>query len=603
MPQTAVPGLPKYSLVAPAPAHPLIVYLSNSIKRDVRLLAAMGAIKDPAVRVICSYLPHATAADDEEDVIIKSLSSAYAFPLAASASVAEYSAKPAAPFFAPATGAQPNKDPADAKRAIVQAKKLNRQRSETAPMRPTPQQQQQQRVPTSPRKEKSRHEGLGAKLGAFFNKLTLDSETSPRLRITTPSPRTSAAAKLPFPKTPGSASPLASTSLATLAEERSDAGRMHERSRSDSPCQLSMPMHQQQQQQGAAAGPLKVVHRQTVGQCQAPLGILQSRQLYEQRKPSQNSQHSAASSKASAASSKASAATAAECSAASSKPGPSAPANTRKRSFTHLGLSMESLPSSEQSRSAASAVASQQLRRAKPASDFTAIHAKLTNTCASSSAAAIVAAPTNSLGLVLQSTAVSLAPVAQHSKPLPPPARAQRHHNAAAVAHRGEPKSPNALRVNCGLTSIVTSRYAAAAASPLSAKPPAASAFPPMPSEACQAAMLSASANTQQLSLARDHQKDNRTSYQKPVSQPPVAAKAFSESTIDSSIASMLVIATSTYDYSSSIKGDLEFVRGERIIVQSKVNDDWWFGSILPASGRGSTGRSGMFPRSHVAFT
>ncbi|KAJ2878953.1 hypothetical protein IWW38_006211, partial [Coemansia aciculifera] len=70
MPQTAVAGLPKYSLVAPAAQmHPLIVYLSNSIKRDVRLLAAMGAIKDPGVRVICSYLPHATTADDEEEAI------------------------------------------------------------------------------------------------------------------------------------------------------------------------------------------------------------------------------------------------------------------------------------------------------------------------------------------------------------------------------------------------------------------------------------------------------------------------------------------------------------------------------------------------------
>ncbi|KAJ2803531.1 hypothetical protein H4S07_004432, partial [Coemansia furcata] len=126
-----------------------------------------------------------------------------------------------------------------------------------------------------------------------------------------------------------------------------------------------------------------------------------------------------------------------------------------------------------------------------------------------------------------------------------------------------------------------------------------ASAFPPMPSDACQAAMLSGS-STQLSLLAKEQHKDSRRSLQKP--GPPAAAKAPSDA-VDPAIAAMLVIATSTYDYSSSIKGDLEFVKGERIIVQSKVNDDWWFGSILPESGRGSTGRSGMFPRSHVSFS
>ncbi|KAJ2015058.1 hypothetical protein GGI06_003398 [Coemansia sp. S85] len=520
MPQTAVPGLPKYSLVAPsAQAHPLIVYLSNSIKRDVRLLAAMGAIKEPGARVICSYLPHATTADDEADTIAKSLSSAYAFPLATPTSLAEYTAsKPAAVSFFSQPAANPaNKDPADAKRAIAHAKKLNRQRSETAPLRPA----SQQRAPSSPRKEKSRHEGLGAKLGAFFNKLTLDSETSPRLRITTPSPRGSMA-KLPFPKAPGSSSPLASVSLATLAEEASDE-------------------------------PPRVAHRQTVSYCQTPQGVMQTRQLHEQRKSSQSSQHSA---------------TTTQSASDRSSGASTLTVNTRKRSFTHLGLSMESLPSEHPPQSAGP-----QLRRAKPTANLTTFQAKLTTNVV----------PTNSLGLVLQSTSVA---------PKPLPTRAQRHHNSLSVVHK-EPKSPTSARVNYGLSSIVSSRYNATAASPLSSKP--ASAFPPMPSDACQAAMLSGS--SAQLSLLAREQKDNRRSQQKP---PPVA-KALSDSSTDS-IASMLVIATSTYDYSSSIKGDLEFVKGERIIVQSKVNDDWWFGSILPESGRGSTGRSGMFPRSHVSF-
>ncbi|KAJ2405288.1 hypothetical protein GGI10_005391, partial [Coemansia sp. RSA 2530] len=378
-----------------------------------------------------------------------------------------------------------------------------------------------QRAPSSPRKEKSRHEGLGAKLGAFFNKLTLDSETSPRLRITTPSPRGSMA-KLPFPKAPGSSSPLASVSLATLAEEASDE-------------------------------PPRVAHRQTVSYCQTPQGVMQTRQLHEQRKSSQSSQHSA---------------TTTQSASDRSSGASTLTVNTRKRSFTHLGLSMESLPSEHPPQSAGP-----QLRRAKPTANLTTFQAKLTTNVV----------PTNSLGLVLQSTSVA---------PKPLPTRAQRHHNSLSVVHK-EPKSPTSARVNYGLSSIVSSRYNATAASPLSSKP--ASAFPPMPSDACQAAMLSGS--SAQLSLLAREQKDNRRSQQKP---PPVA-KALSDSSTDS-IASMLVIATSTYDYSSSIKGDLEFVKGERIIVQSKVNDDWWFGSILPESGRGSTGRSGMFPRSHVSF-
>ncbi|KAJ2888864.1 hypothetical protein IWW38_004869 [Coemansia aciculifera] len=503
----------------------------------------------------------------------------------------------------------PSKDPADAKRAIAQAKKLNRQRSETAPLRPTPQQQQQsQRMPSSPRKEKSKHEGLGAKLGAFFNKLTLDSETSPRLRITTPSPRTSAA-KLPFPKAPSSGSPLASTSLATLAEERH--GGAHERSSSEDSSRMS-PEYQGECSSSSSASSgehHRVTHRQTVSHCQTSLGVIHTRLLHEQRKPSQNSQHSAVSANSATTTKAASTKSSSDRSSGAS----TLTNNTRKRSFTHLGLSMEFLPSSSSSEQQPQAVngGGPQLRRAKPTTNITTFHAKLTNANALSPHS--VVAPTNSLGLVLQSSSTTSATVAQ-TKPLPMPARSQRHHNSLSIVHK-EPKSPTAAsaRVNYGLSSIVSSRYATASAaaatasSPLSAKP--ASAFPPMPSDACQAAMLSGSASTQ-LSLVRGDQKDlYRRSQPKAAATaaasavPPPVAKAFSDPTMDSAIASMLVIATSTYDYSSSIKGDLEFVRGERIIVQSKVNDDWWFGSILPESGRGSTGRSGMFPRSHVSFS
>ncbi|KAJ2854826.1 hypothetical protein J3B02_002482, partial [Coemansia erecta] len=101
------------------------------------------------------------------------------------------------------------------------------------------------------------------------------------------------------------------------------------------------------------------------------------------------------------------------------------------------------------------------------------------------------------------------------------------------------------------------------------------------------------------LSLAAEQAEMQRRAQQTP---PPQITRALSDSTMDRSIAAMVVVATAAYDYTSSIKGDLEFKKGERIVIQSKINDDWWFGSILPEAGRGSTGRSGMFPRSHVAF-
>ncbi|KAJ1859696.1 hypothetical protein LPJ57_006901, partial [Coemansia sp. RSA 486] len=76
MSPTSSATLPKYSLVEPANHHtnPLVVYLSNSIKRDVGLLAAMGLIKEAGVRVINSYLPFATSTEGEESAIIRALS-------------------------------------------------------------------------------------------------------------------------------------------------------------------------------------------------------------------------------------------------------------------------------------------------------------------------------------------------------------------------------------------------------------------------------------------------------------------------------------------------------------------------------------------------
>ncbi|KAJ2419925.1 hypothetical protein GGF47_004493, partial [Coemansia sp. RSA 2524] len=62
--------LSRLNAAEPAYAHPLVVYLSNSIKRDVRLLAAMGALAESGAKVIASYLPHATAEDDIDDTAV-----------------------------------------------------------------------------------------------------------------------------------------------------------------------------------------------------------------------------------------------------------------------------------------------------------------------------------------------------------------------------------------------------------------------------------------------------------------------------------------------------------------------------------------------------
>ncbi|KAI7827815.1 hypothetical protein BX661DRAFT_17837 [Kickxella alabastrina] len=189
----------------------------------------------------------------------------------------------------------------DPKRIIAQMKKLNRQRSETAPLRPvqkhdhSPDQHQSQnqlhqlhlqiqRGPSSPRKEKThKHEGLSAKLGAFFNKLTLDAETSPRLKSTkglafTPvnSPRTpgfpahqlgASAASVAFPKYPGTMGFQKPASTCGAANDA--AKRSNERSLSDAP-----KSPQISRISAAVKTEPRLTHRVTVSHCQAPaLGI------------------------------------------------------------------------------------------------------------------------------------------------------------------------------------------------------------------------------------------------------------------------------------------------------------------------------------------
>ncbi|KAJ2084118.1 hypothetical protein H4R24_000327 [Coemansia sp. RSA 988] len=516
-------------------AQPLVVYLSNSIKRDVRLLATMGAITESSAKDICSYLPYAFGDDDHDNdnsAVLRALS--------------------------PGAG-----------RALAAAggpKRLARQRSETAPLRPAsstalqsrnqlPQpvvQLQFQRGQGSPRKDKPhRHEGLGARLGAFFNKLASDSETSPRSKA-------GASASSPRPG-----------SRTAAARE----ARAHERSLSDA-----------QSPQPVSA---RLPHRVTVSHCHSPLGIgpKHRQQLLRQdsdqpRKASQSSQRSGASSCGnSAASGTIAGYSSADSSASNRSSNRSSGVSTlaaRKRSFTHLGLSMESLPSDRTAppTSLLASARSPPLRRSKPASNIAALQPNRSPPVLSEGVARL-AAPANSLGLVLQSSA-TLAPAPRlKARPVPPPIHAQRHHAGPSAK---EPKSPS--RLHCGLSSIVSPRNVAP---PKSAAPTM--AFPPMPSDACQAAMLSDTAPPE------------------PPRTPPSIARALSDSAGDGSLASLVLVATAAYDYTSGVKGDLEFAKGERIVIQSRVNDDWWFGSILPAAGRGSTGRSGMFPRSHVSLT
>ncbi|KAJ1796068.1 hypothetical protein LPJ59_003974 [Coemansia sp. RSA 2399] len=566
-PQTAQPGLlPKYSLHEPTALgiRPLVAYLCSSIRRDVRLLTAMGCISEQGAKVIASYLPHAD--DSSDDAIVQALA----------ARVAEdgpLSPESAAAGLSQSVGSLPKDTDGDERRLIAQAKKLNRQRSETAPLRPIQTHKQTHvRDAGSPRKEKQRHEGLGARLGAFFNKLTLDSETSPRARGTKGS-LTPAVGKVPFPQSPGalsfvhSESALVSpaSSSSSSSSNNDDGRRAHERSLSDTP-------------QPAGQAP-KLPHRVTVSHCQSPA-------LDTQRKASHGSRRSGVSS--GKASSEVSTLASGRTTAASSRSadrasGASTLAN-RKRSFTHLGLSMEALPADAVVRPLSSGAYGPQLRRAKPATNISMLQAKLGSPTAVTEGMARLAAPSNSLGLVLQSSSAVLA--AGKPKPLAVSIRAQRHHSSLSTVK--EPRSPTSARIHCGLTSIVQSRVAVPCKSAASST----LAFPPMPSDACQAAMLSAA-----IPQSPPYDADRRAQ-----PTPPPIARALSDSTADATLVSMALVATAAYDYASGIKGDLEFIRGERIVIQSKVNDDWWFGSIIPEAGRGSTGRSGMFPRSHVAL-
>ncbi|KAJ2779578.1 hypothetical protein H4R18_003934 [Coemansia javaensis] len=579
--------------------HPLVVYLAASIRRDVRLLAAMGAIGDASARAICSYLPCTASesasgcsdgGDDDTTAVLRALSPA--------ASVA----------------AEPG------------ARRLNRQRSETAPLRPAqpqPQPQQQQHPGQAPaavqlqiqrgpapgsRKDRAhRHEGLGARLGAFFNRLTLDSETSPRARGSKGSITPASSPRSPT---------KAALSLAGGGGGPESPSRAHERSLSDA---LQSP--QLERLKAVVQAEPKLPHRVTVSHCQAPLGIGPKRhqQLLrldpeQPRKPSQGSHRSGAS--ASSAASVAAASSAASVtiadhssaasasSRASNRSSAASTMGTRKRSFTHLGLSMESLPAQPTSPLAGpAAAAAAGPRRALPGP-----------ASPDGGGIARLAATSNSLGLVLQASASAGALAAKpgRAKPLLAPIRAQRHHhNNSSSSSGGGGGGASSARDPRGLAaSPLRDKHAAglAAARHAQSPPPLARsaapatlAFPPMPSEACQAAMLSGSAVA--ASSAGGLRADLPAAQRTP---PPSIAKAFSDSTMaastSSSLASLVLVATAAYDYTSGVKGDLEFAKGERIVIQSKVNDDWWFGSILPEAGRGSTGRSGMFPRSHVAL-
>ncbi|KAJ2383808.1 hypothetical protein GGI05_005194, partial [Coemansia sp. RSA 2603] len=627
MSPTSSATLPKYSLVEPTNHHtnPLVVYLSNSIRRDVGLLAAMGVIKESGVKVINSYLPFITSntaisSSDEEAAVIRALSdSNCTLPLSSSSgSDSEGDAHMRSSVFAQSAGNLP-KASDEPSRPIMQVKKLNRQRSETAPMRPAAQsqlpqlhplaQQQQtaqqplssqaqfQRGPSSPRKEKMHgHSGLGAKLGAFFNKLTLDSETSPRPKAggakggatstPTASPRTPVLASPyhyqhpgPQPEPGSTKSPslmsfqLSTAPLDSEAETGAsfEARRVHERSFSDA------PKAPQLARIGAVvqSEPRMMAHRVTVSHCQQAAPLERENKTDNQRKPSHGSHVSGASSGASTTTGGYASADSTPSASASNRSvdrvsGASASTlATRKRSFTHLGLgldvglglSMEAL-SPEQAGSLQPTARGPQLRRTKPAANIAALQAKLVSPSGGiSEGMARLAAPTNSLGLVLQTSTAAMASKAkskprQMQLPTPAPIRTQRHHNSFSVMAR-DPKSPTQTgRMQGGLAAITGSRHPASPTGSKSAAP-STLAFPPMPSDACQAAMLSGSTSSLQLSLVAEQAEMQRRTQQQVV--PPPIGKALSDSTMDKSIAAMVVVATAAYDYTSSIKGDLEF--------------------------------------------
>lgn len=66
---------------------------------------------------------------------------------------------------------------------------------------------------------------------------------------------------------------------------------------------------------------------------------------------------------------------------------------------------------------------------------------------------------------------------------------------------------------------------------------------------------------------------------------------AMAENRVSDSGMNEVVIAL--FDYSGLDEHDLSFVKGDRIVVEKKVDDGWW-------SGRKEDGSVGLFPRNHV---
>ncbi|KAI8325655.1 hypothetical protein GQ54DRAFT_295253 [Martensiomyces pterosporus] len=663
--------------------HALAIYLSNSIRRDVRILAALGAIKETSANLIFSYLPHATTTiNDEEVAILQALTCGAASPTPDSTIAVRPPGKsPAAAADAIANSASTVKPASPAAEYLSKdmnvrhiaslPKKSPRQRSETAPLRliqaasqPYQQQQQQQQrgCGSPPRKDKAqKYEGLGAKIGALFGKFSQDSETSPKPRsvrsntsVASPllSPRLKSNKNMPLPaKSAGGTDRKQpdATTLASLAAE--EELKLHRLSQQDSSFKSSprLPLAARGSANQLNPAIEKVESR---GGCnELPLGIAARRAVevtetdaQKFRIPSQGSQHSSTSSNESV-----STATIAEYSTHSSDTSsiasgrntssstasiksskawrdvqmallhdhqpssvPSSAASSatnsaastlanRKRSYTHLGLSMESFVTADQHplptstapspalSQASSTTRTPQLRRSKPSPNLARFEVKYSGTGTMTEGTSRFTAPTNSLGLMLQSSSASPGP--SRSKPLPTPIRAQRHHNSFSVASR-EPKSPAGRVHGGGLSSIVHSRYAAPAPKPAAT---GSIVFPSMPTEASQRAMMSASLGSMQQALLKDP-AELQAGAQSAPSLPIVA--------LDRKSAGQPLMATAIYNYSSSIKGDLEFAKGDRIAVQSKVNDDWWFGSVVAKHDEyGITAkRTGMFPRSHVAL-
>ncbi|KAJ1960819.1 hypothetical protein GGI12_003594 [Dipsacomyces acuminosporus] len=683
---SATSGLPRHSLLFDGfqqqkqqQQNALAIYLANSIKRDIHILASIGAIRESGVKVILSYLHASTstsaaaiaAADEEEAAILNALGKSSTPSRTASGtpdstlSVGSASRPPpplnkdAAADTASKMSGNPSSASANAdssgstkrpesKCASAMPKTMARHRSETAPLRPLStelQQQQQTRVPGSPRKDKTqKHEGLSAKIGALFGKFSQDSDTSPKARsirsnTSAPSPVFSSGLRYGAQQvgisnkgrahskpTTGSDYKLQSATLASLAAE--EQLRLHEQNTSSISKTSRSPTPQPATQlDGSRSGGGKPKD--------LPLGIAAKRAINDEgndammlRKASQGSQRSLASSDGSVSS-----ATIAECSesvngsdtsSVSSQRNVSSSTSSikstdswkniqrtsvasstastlasRKRSYTHLGLSMDKPLPPIASPPTSPSARTPQLRRTKPSPNLAGFQVKYSGTgMMTEGKSHLTTQAANSLGIVLQTPGL-----AHHSKPLPTPNRAQRHHNSFSFVSR-EPRSPVG-RAHHGLASIVHSRYVVQTAKPTAAAAAGSVAFPPMPNEASQQALMSASLE----SMGPAPVDSDYSVHVGAQSAPslPVAPGTNSTAGMASSAAPCAqqpLIATAIYNYSSSIKGDLQFTKGDRIIVQSKVNNDWWLGSVISKHDEYGTApkRTGMFPRSHVTL-